>query len=73
MKENMSRAIRRHHALRLKKARRFYNARDNAIDQRLAGMLLSTPKGCSCWMCGNQRAHQGLTLAEVIHRLRLSD
>lgn len=65
--KNMLRALRRHHAERLKKARRFYHGRDLSYEPRTLGFVLHTPQVCSCWMCGNQRKHAGRTRAELRH------
>lgn len=58
MSQNL-RALRRHHAARLKKARRFYHGRDLAHEPARLGQALATPSPCSCWMCGNPRHHAG--------------
>ncbi|WP_305823747.1 hypothetical protein [Massilia brevitalea] len=71
--KNMLRAIRRHHAARLKKARRSYSGRYDPADPRLAGLVLHTPKCCSCWMCGHARRHSGRTLAELRHLADLAE
>lgn len=71
--KNMSRAMRRHHAARLKHARRFYFGIDSRTDPRRQGMLLHTPTPCSCWMCGNPRRVVGRTLAELLHLARLRE
>ena len=31
---------------------------------RAIGMVVSTPKLCSCWMCGHRRRHEGPTIQE---------
>lgn len=71
--KDMSRAIRRHHAARLKRARRFYFGVDNRTDSRRLGMLLHTATPCSCWMCGNQRNQEGPTRAEILQLVRLAE
>lgn len=71
--KDMSRAIRRHHAARLKRARRFYFASDNRTDPRRLGMVLQTPAPCSCSMCGNRRRYIGRTIAELIQLVRLTE
>jgi hypothetical protein len=71
--KDMSRAIRRHHAARLKEARRFYYAMDNRIDPVRIGKLVHTTAVCSCWMCGHQRFHFGPKLAERRHLIRLAE
>ena len=56
MKENNSRAVRRHHLARLKNSRKHYfvvNWWDD-VDKRL-GVISQYPKKCSCPMCGNPR------------------
>jgi hypothetical protein len=66
------RSERRAHIERLKKKRRFYWGKDlhhinNELDPgRQLGMVVDTPKPCSCWMCSNPR--RGLnerTLQEI--------
>lgn len=53
------RALRRHHAARLKKARRFYHGSDLARLPARLGQAVATPARCSCWMCGNPRKFGG--------------
>jgi len=65
--KDMSRALRRHHAARLKLARRFYFGVDNRADPRRYGKVLQTPTPCSCWMCGNARRYAGRARAELLH------
>jgi len=71
--KDMSRAIRRHHATRLKRARRFYHSYDNRTDSRRLGMLLHTAAPCSCWMCGNPRHYEGRTRVELVHLVNLAE
>ncbi len=71
--KDMSRAIRRHHAARLKRARRFYFAVYNAGDPRRLGLALHTPALCSCWMCGNARRYFGRTRAELVQLAQLAE
>ena len=71
--KDMSRAIRRHHAARLKRARRFYYGCDNCTDSRRLGILLHTVSPCSCWMCGNPRHYEGRTRAELVHFVNLTE
>lgn len=71
--KDMSRAIRRHHAARLKRARRFYFGRDFRNDPHGLGMVLHTPTPCSCWMCGNPRRHVGRTRQELRHLVALAE
>lgn len=56
--KNMKRALRRHHAARLKAVRRFHWGRDIRHDAKLVGKVVDTPTPCSCWMCGNPRRFQ---------------
>lgn len=61
----MARAIRRHHRERLKRKRAGYWG-IGTKSPRQAGIVLRTPTPCSCWMCGNRRAHEGPTAKERI-------
>lgn len=54
-----TRALRRHHRARLKKARRFRWHRDLFLEPAQLGMLVDTPTPCSCPSCGNSRTHFG--------------
>ncbi|MFZ6642382.1 hypothetical protein ACO0LL_21845 [Undibacterium sp. TC4M20W] len=56
--KDLSRALRRHHAARLKKKRQyyFYSWKEKLSALRL-GMVLHTPTTCSCYMCGNPRKY----------------
>ena len=71
--KDTSRAIRRHHAARLKKARRLYFVLGDKTDPRCRGMVVDTPKPCSCWMCSNRRRHEGRTAAELRHLVTLAE
>jgi len=71
--KDMSRALRRHHALRLKRARRFFFSFDQRTDPRRLGMVLHTATPCSCWMCRNPRSELGLTRQESLHRISLAE
>lgn len=71
--KDMSRAIRRHHAARIKQARRFYFGLDHLTEPRRHGMLVHTATPCSCWMCGNPRRHIGPTRAELLHVIKLAE
>lgn len=59
--KNSTRALRRHHAARLKKVRKEYwshrhgVSQANQMDERQLGMVIATPKLCSCFGCGNPR------------------
>lgn len=65
-----SRAERRHHRARLKKARQQYWGRDWSwctpeVKTRRMGKIVATPAPCSCFMCGNPRKYfSELTLQE---------
>ena len=62
--KNMKQALRRHHATRLKKKRSTYWGNHAGSSEKALGQCLSTPCLCSCWMCGHQRKHFGLTIQE---------
>ena len=55
--KNMKRAMRRHHAARLKHARGHHWGRDIRHEPKLLGKVVDTPTPCSCWMCGNPRRY----------------
>lgn len=55
--KDMKRALRRHHAARLKHARGHYWGHDIRHEPKLLGKVINTPTPCSCWMCGNPRRH----------------
>lgn len=58
-----NKAVRRHHASRIKKRRgKYYGSRDKT--PRELGMLLHTAKLCSCWMCCNPRKNGELSIQE---------
>lgn len=72
MNKDRKRAIRRHHAWRLKKNRLTYYSNWGKRDTsgRAVGMLLHTAALCSCFACGNARrfygnGRQGRTLQEL--------
>lgn len=71
--KDMSRAIRRHHAARIKAARRYYYGRDNRTEPVRLGRLVHTAAVCSCWMCGHRRLHWGPTLPELLHAVTLGE
>ncbi len=55
-----SRALRRHHYYRLRKARKTYygyDTIDRAIPVEYEGYRVSTCPDCSCACCGNPRRH----------------
>ena len=56
----MTRALRRHHTRRIKKAREMYWYAPY-VGELLTGADLgkcaATPKICSCWQCANPRAY----------------
>lgn len=65
----MSRAIRRHHAARLKRkwvtVLSVHNRMPDWVDPRRIGLRFNTPHPCSCTMgCANQRACEGPTMQE---------
>jgi hypothetical protein len=70
MKGNMSRAIRRHHAARIKQARRFYYGLDNSLYPRRLGKVLHTATICSCYLCRNAADP---TRAELVQAIELSE
>jgi hypothetical protein len=49
------RAIRRHHYQRLKRKRKNYWYRN--LSDRHLGIVVNTPRVCSCPLCGNPRRH----------------
>lgn len=55
--KDYSRAVRRAHRERLKRARRWHWGRDQARPglEREWPKVVETPTACSCWMCGNPR------------------
>lgn len=62
---SFARALRRHHAARLKAKRaRYWGNSDKT--PRLLGLLSQTPALCSCYGCGNPRRFFGeLSISEV--------
>lgn len=60
----MSRILKIHHRQRFSKNRRFHFGRDLATNPEELAKAINTLTPCSCWMCGNQRKHHGLTLQE---------
>jgi len=54
-----TRSFRRHHLERLKKKRSKYHGGWAGSSDRTLGLILTTPKPCSCYMCGNPRKHFG--------------
>ncbi|QGY32610.1 hypothetical protein CUN67_27060 (plasmid) [Pantoea cypripedii] len=63
-----NRAFRKHHERRLKVKRNRYN---NAIGGH--GLTYHTPCLCSCWMCGNQRHHNGAPISELKARAKFCE
>ncbi len=59
MEEVNKRAQRIHHKERLKEARKTYwnHSVDGIMSERALGMVVNTPKPCSCWMCGKPKKH----------------
>ncbi len=64
MPRRLSRALRRHHRLRLKRRRAGYWNGATTTSPRHAGKCLRSPASCSCWLCGNRRKHHGPTFQE---------
>lgn len=64
MVKQMKRAVRRHHAVRLKRARKRYWGGVAGGSAKSSGMCAATPCVCSCWMCGNPHRHHGPTVQE---------
>ena len=54
-----SRALRRHHAFRLRRTRARYWAGYASASPEAASKVVSTPCLCSGFCCGNPRAHTG--------------
>lgn len=71
MSKSDKRAIRRHHAQRLRKNRKHYYGYDQSpvefLDRAL-GMVVHTAKLCSCYACGNSRNFYGNSLAALTVR-----
>ncbi|RIX45692.1 MAG: hypothetical protein D3M94_12810 [Rhodocyclales bacterium GT-UBC] len=63
--KDCKRALRRHHVARLKKSRRWYYGTDLWQSAKDIGRATHTPQQCSCWMCGNQRKHFGVSIQEL--------
>ena len=63
IEKDKKRAQRRHQKNRIRAKRKGYLVVDCLqepdANQRHLGMLIKTPKPCSCWMCGNPRKHFG--------------
>lgn len=72
IKMSRTRAERRDHERRLKAIRRHYNNAGSRSPTHI-GMVYQTPCFCSCWMCGNQRNHHGMSFKEIHDRLRYTD
>ena len=64
--KDLKRALRRHHAARVKKARKNYWGYSVEGNARKLGILVKTTKPCSCFICCNQRSTEGVTRAELI-------
>lgn len=64
--KNKKRAERRHHYYRLRNKRKNYWISSSAKDDRMLGILVSTPKPCSRPVCcGNKRQVYGPTFQEL--------
>jgi hypothetical protein len=57
MMKDLSRALRRHHAARLKKKRQYYYGWTKKLDPQQLGKVLNAVPSCSCYMCGNPRKY----------------
>jgi hypothetical protein len=73
LEKTMSRALKRHHSQRMKQRRSHYWGNAAAGGARRIGIVATTPKPCSCWMCRNRRRDEGPTLQELRNGLRLED
>ncbi|TOB58840.1 hypothetical protein CGI58_23835 [Vibrio parahaemolyticus] len=62
--KNTKRALRRHHIQRVKNNRKSYWGNAASSSSRILGICVSTPCVCSCWMCGNQRQHNGVSFSD---------
>ena len=71
--EFLKRAVRRHHALRLKRKRSQYHNSGDGQNETNIGKCYRTPCLCSCWMCGNQRRVYGANIQEIRARLKYTD
>ena len=82
--KNMKRALRRHHAERIKrnfykelKQWEYYHTDPEEHEQWMrtyASRRVNTSSMCSCWMCGNPRKYFGhLTLQEERHLLSFDE
>lgn len=71
--EYLRRAIRRHHANRLKRKRSKYHNIGDEPSKKGIGKCYQTPCLCSCWMCGNQRRVYGAGIKELRDRLKYTD
>lgn len=56
--------LRRHHNKRIKAKRKNYWYKGNKTPRHI-GMLLKTPKPCSCAMCCGRRRTEGKTIKEL--------
>ncbi len=62
--ENKKRALRRHHYARLKKNRQHYwgygkaGHREEEMPVAAQGVVVSSAKPCSCYICGNPRKYE---------------
>lgn len=75
MEKSKYRALRRHHAARVKNNRRFYwgHGRDLAESPAQWGKVSATPALCSCWMCGNPRKYYGDRTIQELRALQAVD
>jgi len=60
------RAIRRHHAARLKKSRAAYwGTKEGELSSKQLGILTTTPKPCGCWQCNKPRKVFGKPISQI--------
>ena len=78
--KNMKRSVRRHHYARLKQKWKkvnswsWYNNRSDEEWYKIyAARLATTHTNCSCWMCGNCRKLEGITLQEKRNMLSFEE
>lgn len=73
--KSMKRALRRHHAARVKNNRRYHWGRDRdlALEPVRWGKVVATPTPCSCWMCGNPRKYFGDRTIQELRAMQALD
>ena len=70
--KNTSRAVRRHHQQRLKRARKHYWGNFASDSSKTLGMCVNTPCLCSCYLCGHQRKTWGPKASEIRQKAKFS-